>query len=246
MKKIFVTTFNNTLYKKYAKKLIDSYISTKQVLPLFCYVEDDISNYPKHKDIHYLNLFDQQPELYKFIKRNKDKHIETAKVSYILDAIRFSFKVFTQNDARKYGDHIFFIDADTEFKQQIPEDWYNKCMEDDIFVSLYDRLGYYTETGFIAFNNKILNKNNEKISNLFFQQYLNYYLYDLIYCLPAFTDCHALDATRSRFLFLRNITNEHGNYKENILGNWSKIKDLDVMTNDHFINKYIVHKKGNK
>ena len=45
--------------------------------------------------------------------------MQTSKVSYILDAVRFSYKVFTQNDARKYGDP-FFIDADTEFKQQIP------------------------------------------------------------------------------------------------------------------------------
>ena len=108
MKKIFVTTFNNNIYKNYAKKLIESYISTKQLLPLFCYVEDDISHYPKHKHIHYLNLFKEQPESFNFIKRNKDKHMQTSKVSYILDAVRFSYKVFTQNDARKYGDHIFY------------------------------------------------------------------------------------------------------------------------------------------
>lgn len=246
MKKIFVTTFNNNLFNQYAQKLIESYVDTNQTLPLFCYVEDDISHYPKFNNIYYFNLFDEQPECNNFVKRNKEKHKETAKVSYILDAVRFCYKVFSQNDARKHADHIFFIDADTEFKKQIPKEWFSECLQDDTFISLYDRIGYYTETGFLAFNNNILNKNNKRISDIFFQQYLNYYIYDLIYCLPAFTDCHALDATRSRFSFLKNVTNEHGNYKENILGNWNKVRDLNVMANDNFISKYLVHKKGNK
>ena len=82
--------------------------------------------------------------------------------------------------------------------------------------------------------------------DIFFNQYTSYYTYDLIYSLPAFTDCHALDATRSRFMLLKNYTQEHSNYEEKILGNWSKKQDLDVMDHDNFINKYIKHKKGNK
>ena len=35
-----------------------------------------------------------------------------------------------------------------------------------------------------------------------------------IFSLPAFTDCHALDATRWRFNFLSNIVLEYSNYKE--------------------------------
>ena len=57
MKKIFVTTFNFQLYNKYAGKLIDSYIKTNQEIDLYCYVEDDVNLYPKHKNIFYLNLF---------------------------------------------------------------------------------------------------------------------------------------------------------------------------------------------
>tara|TARA_X000000368_G_scaffold349610_1_gene289707 strand:- start:51 stop:791 length:741 start_codon:yes stop_codon:yes gene_type:complete len=246
MKKIFVTTFNYKLFEIYAEKLITSYINTKQEIPLYCYVEDDINLYPKHNNIFYLNLYTQQPSCLKFVERNKIKSKEGAKISYLLDSVRFSYKVFAQNDARKYADQFFFIDADTEFKNLIPKNWFNECLPGNVLISIYDRLGYYTEAGFVAFNTLPLNNNNQKLLDVFFQQYTSYYIYDLIYSLPAFTDCHALDATRFRFMLLKNYTNDHANYEEKILGNWVNKQDLDVMANDHFINKFIKHKKGNK
>ena len=95
-------------------------------------------------------------------------------------------------------------------------------------------------------DDQISESKKQKLLDIFFNQYTSYYTYDLIYSLPAFTDCHALDASRSRFMFLKNYTQEYSNYKEKILGNWSKKQDLDVMDHDNFINKYIKHKKGNK
>ena len=244
MNKIFVCTFNKKIFEINGQKLLNSYINTNQKLPLYCYVEDDISYYPKYPNVIFINLYDAQPESKKFVERNLKKYEKLSKISYLLDAVRFSFKVFAQNDARKYGDHIFYIDSDIEFLQFIPDTWFNECLPDKIFTAFYDRLGFYSETGFIGFNNLIKNKNNERISDIFFQQYTNYYIYDLIYSLPAFTDCHAFDATRWRFLFLERKTNEHGNYNEKKLGNWSIKRNMDVMKHDPFINKYLIHKKG--
>ena len=246
MKKIFVTTFNFQLYNKYARKLIDSYIKTNQEIDLYCYVEDDVNLYPKHKNIFYLNLYNEQPNCLKFIKRNKKKSQAESKISYLLDAVRFSYKVFAQSDARKYSDQYFFIDADTEFLNKIPQNWFSQCLPENVLLSIYDRLGYYTEAGFIGFNTLPLNKKNQKLLDIFFNQYTGYYNYDLIYSLPAFTDCHALDATRFRFLMLKNYTDDHANYEEKRLGNWSENHELDVMFHDKFINKFISHKKGNK
>ena len=245
-KKIFVTTFNHSLFEKYAHKLIDSYINTEQDCELFCYVEDDINLYPKDKKITYLNLFSEQPLCFKFIERNKLKSKQNSQISYLLDSVRFSYKVFAQSDARKYSEKFYYIDADIEFLKKIPKEWFEECLPDNILLSVYDRLGYYTEAGFVGFNTLPLNKNKQKLSDIFFTQYTNYYNFDLIYSLPAFTDCHALDATRSRFMFLKNYTDEHSNYNEKILGNWSEKQNLNVMDHDNFINKYIVHKKGNK
>lgn len=246
MKKIFVTTFNYKLYNKYADKLIESYIKTNQEIDLYCYVEDDITLYPKHKNIFYLNLYNEQPQCLKFIERNKKKSQTESEVSYLLDAVRFSYKVFAQSDARKYADQYFFIDADTEFISKIPQNWFSQCLPENVLLSIYDRLGYYTEAGFIGFNTLPLNKKNQKLLDIFFNQYTSYYNYDLIYSLPAFTDCHALDATRFRFLFLKHYTDDHANYEEKRLGNWSENHELDVMFHDNFINQFIIHKKGNK
>ena len=246
VKKIFVTTFNYSLFEKYAYKLIDSFIKTEQYFPLYCYVEDDVEIYPKNKNIVYLNLYKEQPLCFKFVERNKQKSQINSKISYLLDSVKFSYKVFAQSDARKYSQQFFYIDADTEFLKKIPYDWFNECLPQDTLLSIYDRIGYYTEAGFIGFSNLPLNNKNQKLLDIFFNQYTNYYVYDLIYSLPAFTDCHALDATRSRFMLLKNYTEEHSNYKEKILGNWSKKQDLDVMYYDDFINKYIKHRKGNK
>ena len=246
IKKIFVTTFNYPLFEKYANKLVDSFLKTDQNLQLYCYVEDDVELYPKNKNIVYLNLYTQQPSCFKFVERNKEKSKINSNVSYLLDPVRFSYKVFAQSDARKHSKQFFYVDADTEFLKKIPSDWYSECLPDDTMLSIYDRIGYYTEAGFIGFNSLPLNKKKQKLLDIFFTQYTNYYIYDLIYCLPAFTDCHALDATRSRFMFMKNYTEEHANYKEKILGNWLKKQELDVMDQDEFINKYIRHKKGNK
>ncbi|MDB4860148.1 hypothetical protein OAI01_01155 [Alphaproteobacteria bacterium] len=246
MKKIFVTTFNNQLFKKYAAQLIDSYVKTYQEIDLYCYVEDDVTLYPKHKNIFYLNLYNEQPESLKFVERNKKKSQKESEISYLLDSVRFSYKVFAQSDARKYADQFFFIDADTEFLKKIPQNWFEECLPRDTVISIYDRLGYYTEAGFIGFNSLPLNKKNQKLLDIFFQQYTSYYVYDLIYSLPAFTDCHALDATRFRFMQLKHYTDNHANYEEKRLGNWIEDHELDVMLHDKFINQYISHKKGNK
>ena len=155
--------------------------------------------------------------------------------------------MFAQNDARKYGDHIFYIDSDIYFIEHIPDSWYIECLPENVFLSIYERLGYYTETGFVAFNNKIVNKKGVKFSDIFFHLYVNYYIKDFIYCLPAFTDCHALDATRNRFLFSRDTILEYNNYLEKRLGDyklWHSTGNLDVMKSDNFMNKYIVHKRG--
>lgn len=245
MKKIFVTTFNKKLFDKYAHKLLDSYVKTKQIFPLYCYVEDDVKLYPNYNNVHFLNLFQKQPECKKFVDRNFEKNKKYANL-YLLDAVRFCYKVFAQSDARNHGDHIFYIDADTYFQKTIPSKWYELCLPENVFISFYDRLGYYTEAGFIAFNGSLM-INNNKLINYFFDIYTSYYTKDLIYSLPAFTDCHALDATRYRFLFLKPYINEYKLYNEKKLGDirlWFTKGNLDVMKTDQFINQYIVHNKG--
>ena len=132
------------------------------------------------EDIKFLNLFENQPENKKFVDRNFKRFENTAKITYLMDAVRFSYKAFAQNDAKKYGDHVFYIDSDTYFINHIPNSWFAECLPENIFLSLYERLGYYSETGFLAFNHQLVNKKGIKFSDIFFHIYLDYYIKDFI------------------------------------------------------------------
>ena len=214
--KIFVTTFNKKLYDEYAKNLVDTYVKTKQEVPLYVFVEDDINYYKKIDGITYLNLFEEEPELKKFIERNKSKEA----TSFTFDAVRFSYKVFAQNAARKYGNKMYYVDSDCVFVKQIPNNWYDECLPDDTLITFYDRPSKYTETGFLAFNNTHL------LIDEFFEKYTEYYRKNTIYDLKAWTDCHTLDATR-------RICKFKNNYKEKALGDG---RPAHIMARDTFIN----------
>lgn len=223
--KIFVTTFNRRLFDQYAHQLISSYVATEQKIPLYVFVEDDITYYTNLDNVRYIKLLEEEPDLKDFTERNKSKEAN----SFTFDAVRFSYKVYAQNAGRKYGNKIYYVDSDCVFTKQIPDEWFDECLPDDKFISFYDRPHQYTETGFVAFNER-----KKEISNDFFNQYTNYYKTDEVYKLTAYTDCHTLDATRNHF-------KDNLNYSENILGDG---KNGHIMARDKFLNPYIDHRKG--
>lgn len=227
MKDIFVTTFNKRLYDEYAHQLVKSYSKTNQKIPLYIYVEDDLQNYSSIENVTYVSLFKEEPECKKFVERNKYKPKE--KFSY--DAVRFCYKVFAQNASRKYGDRIFYIDSDSVFMKEIPEQWYNDFLPPDRFLAFYDRPKQYTETGFLAFDN------TKSYANDFFKHYIDLYVTDKVYNLKAYTDCHTLDATRKHF---KENVNE---YKEIPRGDGVS---GHIMARDNLIHPYIDHRKGGR
>ena len=226
MDKIFITTMNESLYKRYAYKLLDTYVQTNQTLPLYIFTED-FKDPPKINNVFWVDF--NNNELYSFIERNRARAVE----SYMFDGVRFCYKVFAQHQAKSLAKKIFFIDADCIFLNKIPETWFDNMLPDDCFTSFYDRPGLYTECGFIGFNCAL------PISEYFFKEYLDLYLTDTIYSLNYFTDCHAFDFTRHKF-------NGHVAYKEKKLGQFIKHKIIHVMQYDPDINHYIDHKKGNR
>ena len=151
MKKIFVTTYNKKLYNQYANQLITSYLATQQTLPMYVFVEDDPKKYPQKNNVRYINLYDEEPELQRFVERNKHRVAN----NFYEEAIRFSYKVFAQSAARAFGDKIFYVDSDCKFMNTIPRLWWQQCLPNLTFLSFYDRPSQYTETGFVAFNNSV-------------------------------------------------------------------------------------------
>ena len=223
---IFVTTYNSVLYKAYAHQLITSYLTTQQTIPMYVFVEDDPKDYPQRNNVHYVNLFEVEPDCKAFVERNRHR----VPADFFEDAVRFSYKVFAQNAAREYADRMFFVDADMVFNKQIPLEVYDTILPKDIFVGFYDRPNQYTETGFIGFNN------NKSISKKFFGHYLNLYKEDNIYNLENWTDCHAFDETR------KNMMNDI-HYSET---KWGDGNSGHIMARDKVMNPYIDHRKGKR
>ena len=170
IKKIFVTTFNYFLFEKYANKLIDSFIKTEQNLQLYCYVEDDVELYPKNKNIVYLNLYTNQPSCLQFVERNKKKSEINSKISYLLDPVRFSYKVFAQSDARKYSQHFFYIDVTLNFLKKFQMiGLMNVCLK--ILYYQYMIGLVIILKRFVAFNNLLLNKKTKAVRYFFYSIY---------------------------------------------------------------------------
>jgi len=176
--------------------------------------------------VTYLDLFQHEPELKKFIERNKHRPTD----SFFKDAVRFSYKVFAQNAAREYGNRMFFVDADMVFCKQIPLEVFDTILPKDKFVGFYDRPTQYTETGFIGFNNDKL------ISNKFFSYYLNLYKEDTVYNLENWTDCHTFDETRKNMM-------DDIHYSET---KWGDGGNGHIMARDKVMNPYIDHRKGKR
>lgn len=113
----FVTSFHKKGYNLYGKNMLDSFLKYSSI-PIKIYYED---YKPEIKDsrVEYINIFDVNPDLVKFIDRNKHKRVTNFKY----DGIRFSYKVFSFTHAglNSSDDWMFWIDADTIFKQKIDE-----------------------------------------------------------------------------------------------------------------------------
>jgi len=223
-KKAIITTFNKRLFDEYAHQMIRTYIDTQQDVPLYVYVEDDPSQYPAYENVTFKSLFKAEPECEKFVKRNEGREV----VDFLKDAVRFNYKVFAQTAAHKLAEKIYYVDSDSVFMQKIPEQWYEQCLPDDVFISFYHRQKQFTETGFVAFNNMI------PIADKFYQMYKGLYVNDTVYHLQNYTDCHTLDNTRLNLL-------DEDTYKEKHLGDG---ENGHIMARDKFINPYLDHRKG--
>lgn len=230
-KHLFVTTLNKRLYDSYANMLFETYKSTNQTIPLIVFTEDNF----KIEGFETFNLFEHAPHSKEFADKHKNQLKEYVSKhpgvkEFRFDAVRFSYKVFAQNAARQLCDKMYFIDADIVFNKQVTNEVLNKLLPDDCFLSFFDRPASYTETGFVGFN---LNKS---CTDIFFKEYLDYYIKDKIFTLSGYLDCDVFDATR------KSIMLKH-NFKEHKLGDGGK---AHIMARDKFFGQYFDHKKGER
>ena len=136
MKIKVVTTFNNSLYEKYASKFIESY---NWPFDLVIYNED-------------VDFFDKVPECKEFIDRNKHRPHK----DFLRDACRFSYKVYAYTHAvinDTESDFIMGIDADSVFHKPINRIWIKENVwHSDRMLTYLGRGSQYSECGFLGFN----------------------------------------------------------------------------------------------
>jgi len=137
MKIKLVTTYNESLLKKYAHRFESTY----------CWPFEKIV-YNESQD-----MYQKIPELKQFIDRNKDVGV----TSFVNDAIRFSYKVYAYTHAilNEECDGLIGIDADSVFYKPIDVDWIKEHIHrDDCMMTYLGRGGMYSECGFLYWNMK--------------------------------------------------------------------------------------------
>jgi len=146
--------------------------------------------------------------------------------NYNFDLNKFCRKMFCQFDAFKEGGKIYWLDADLEFKKQIPEDLLINLFKDRSLVFM-GREGLYTECGVVGFDTE-----HEEFE-IFEKRYKATLQKGLVFGLKkGWHDCYCFDWAKGRM----------GN---NLTPNWKKGESLDVLSKTK-LGKYMVHHKGNR
>ena len=110
---------------------------------------------------------------------------------------RHARKVFMQMHALKtYRGKIFWIDADSETHQTVPEDFLDSCLPDNKLACYLGRDGwYFTESGFIGFNA------GHPLASPFYKNYIGLFLSgtfltNSVHGRLCWHDCGGFDAIR--------------------------------------------------
>jgi len=161
------TTFNDNGYKKYGKRMIESFIERWPVeITLHVYYEDtkpDIID----DQIVYHNLQEVSPNLVAFKNKYKDELIPNGIYSnprykiFRYDAVKFSHKVYCIYHAATTieTDYLIWLDADSFTFKDISADLFPQLVTKTHYLTYLGRDGYdtkgkflYSECGFIIYN----------------------------------------------------------------------------------------------
>jgi len=149
--------------------------------------------------------------------------------AYTYDAVRFCHKVFAQLDTlRRNKGKVFWIDADSIALKPIPEEFLESIFN-GATLSILSRPGFYTETGFVGFDTE-----GDRFKD-FLGAYERVYSKGILFTLPGWHDCYALD----------HAINESQVPYNDLVGGWELGDKLEVMENT-VLGEYIHHKKGNQ
>ena len=236
-----VTSFNNKLFDKYAKRTIATY---SWPFPLYIYSEyfdggrllemESLGS----KTVKVRNIFELDPECKDFVARNSYRKVPISKSGfedYLYDGVRFCYKPFSVahfilNDCDY--DIVIWIDADVVWsrKKMTEEFVFNSLTGDDIMLSYFGRNFMHSECGFLVFNLK-----HPRIDD-YLVKMRNMYITDEIYKIKEQHDSYVWDYVRVDF------EQEYAVKNKNLSGDYEG--DIHPMAYS-FMNVYFDHLKGN-
>lgn len=175
---LVITALNDTLYKQYGHKFVDTFPGT---LDLQIWSETHLPI--PHRSLPYRD----------FYLKHRTRHV----TSYKYDAVRFHWKpqavYYTlQQDYIKDYDSLLWIDADTVFLKEINDKWIKDHLHTEGIMSYMGRYNYYSECGLLYFN----------LRNTHTEQYVKdvwqYYTTDEVYNLQEQHDSYIWDYVRGK------------------------------------------------
>lgn len=227
---MIVTTFHPDGYERYGREMLETAVENYPGDILVYYEEKPAFHHEKveYKPLSGVHGHDQ------FIAYCNRNPVFSGKVlggyTYTYDAVRFCHKAFAQFDALQNNDgKVFWVDADTVFKKPIPPRFLADIFDGNA-LALLQRPGFYTETGFVGFDTRAQG------FELFLAKYIDMYRRGLVFTLPGWHDCYALDAAvELSQVPVKNLSPDFEFHNT----------PLDVIETS-VLGEYLDHKKGNR
>lgn len=219
---IGVTSFSKEGYELYGRKCLETLWHWPCKFIVFYEEKPDY----EHVRIEYRDLY-QLPGISEFLERIKDSDANgrvDGKYDYRFDAYKFCRKVFCMEAVFDEDPEVFWLDADTITKKDIPIDFLRGLIRDVPFCYL-GRSRFRSETGFLGFSTY-----NEDFK-VFRSRYLSTYTTGAFMDLVSYEDAEVFDYAR-------------GTLKGNNL-NKSIYQRIDHCWPHTVLGEYIDHKKGN-
>jgi len=247
VKYVAVTSFSQDGYEKYGRNMIASFMENP-IPDCQLWVYSDsllLHDTPETDLVHFFMLDEEMPSQVDFELRHNSPvcHGKFGKYyDYRFDAVRFSHKPATLAAAANKIDFLemdqkpevlIWFDGDTLFKKPIPHDFLGDRFPIWAHVGHFPRNGNHTEAGVLMFRLGG-NVTVRGLLRIFWQVYVE----DQVYRLPAWTDCHVLDALIAGGM-------KEGNIRAVNLGD-----DLSFGTSHPIVNsvwrEYVDHLKGDR
>jgi len=213
--------------------MIESFVQQwPEDINLRIYHEDDL-RVPESNRYQLFDLRDNEPELFEFINRHKDREDQQNPLELHRGAISFSYKVFSVLNAgnNSDADYMIWLDADTFTHSPVSHEFLNTLVDAKKHLTYLGRSNTYSEAGFVVYNLK------HEIQKPFFETWRNLYRTDELFNLPQWHDCLAMDRIRQAYENEFNIENTN-------LTPWGK--NYDHVFINSVLGEYMDHMKGGR